>query len=60
MLKFGRDMYAICDTKINTEETEKMFISKQGGGDSVRTGVHSREGIEGRQRANTANGEQRT
>lgn len=59
MLKFGRDMYAICDTKINTEETE-MFISKQGGGDSVRTGVHSREGIEGRQRANTANGEQRT
>lgn len=47
MLKFGKDMYAICDTKINTEEIEKMFISKWGGGDSIRTGVHSRERIEG-------------
>ena len=50
----------ICDTKINTEEIEKMFISKWGGEDSIRIGIHFRQGIEGRQGANIANGEQRT
>lgn len=50
----------ICDTKINTEEIEKMFISKQGGEDSIKIGIHSRQGIEGRQGTNTANREQRT